>query len=91
MNIRATNEYRQATNVAYLANRFCDPNIVKFFGTRGIKIDNDAFALAEMIQFIWRSAIRDNKPINLYIPSKRMRTLLIRWLDEVSQGGDSHD
>lgn len=91
MNIRATNEYREATNVAYLVNRFCDPNIIKFFATRGIRVDNDAFALSEMIQFIWRSAIRDNKPINLYIPSKRMRTLLINWLDDISQGGNTDE
>lgn len=91
MNIRATNEYRDACDVAYLANRFCDPNIIKFFATRGIRIDNDAFALSEMIQFIWRSAIRDNKPINLYIPSKRMRTLLVNWLDDISRGGNTDE
>ena len=91
MNIRATNEYKDACNVAYMVNRFCDPNIAKFFSSKGIKIDNDAFALSEMIQFIWRSAIRDNKPINLYIPSKRMRTLLINWLDDISQGGNTDE
>ena len=87
MNVRATNDYRQATDVAYLVNRFCDPNLAKFFATKGFTIDHSEFALAEMLQFIWRSAIRDNKPINLYIPSKRMRQLLIDWIDQVSQGG----
>lgn len=87
MNIRATNEYREATAVAYLVNRFCDPNITKFFAEKDIHIDNEAFALSEMLQFIWRSAIRDNKPITLYIPSKRMRDLLIGWIDETKQGG----
>lgn len=89
MNIRATNEYREATAVAYLVNRFCDPNISKFFSARGITIDNDQFALSEMIQFIWRSAIRDNKPITLYIPSERMRNLLIDWMNSISQEGDT--
>lgn len=87
MNIRATNEYREATAVAYLVNRFCDPNLVKFFAVRDIVIDNDQFALSEMIQFIWRSAIRDNKPITIYIPSERMRNLLITWMNSVSQEG----
>ena len=41
MNIRATNEYREATAVAYLVNRFLDPNLTKFFAARGIAIDND--------------------------------------------------
>lgn len=87
MNIRATNEYREATTVAYLVNRFCDPNLVKFFANRNIDIDNDQFALSEMIQFIWRSAIRDNKPITLYVPSERMRNLLIGWMNSISEEG----
>lgn len=90
MNIRATNEYREATAVAYLVNRFLDPNLVKFFADRGISIDNDQFALSEMIQFIWRSAIRDNQPITLYIPSERMRNLLINWMNSINQKGDNN-
>ena len=31
--------------------------------------------------FIFRSAIRDNKPINLYIPSERMRNIFKAWLN----------
>lgn len=85
MNIRATNEYKEATAVAYLVNRFCDPNLVKFFAVRDIQIDNDQFALSEMIQFIWRSAIRDNQPITVYIPSERMRSLLIAWMKSINQ------
>lgn len=88
MNIRATNEYRDATAVAYIVNRFCDPNLVKFFAVRGISIDHDQFALSEMIQFIWRSAIRDNQPITVYIPSERMRNLLIDWMNTINQKGD---
>jgi len=49
-----------------------------------------------MIQWIWRSAIRDGKEIWVYIPSRRMRELLKKWLlelsslesDEQNQGGD---
>ena len=86
---RATNQYRGRTNLAYMANRFADPNITKFFSKKGIVINADEFALSEMLQWIWRSAIRDDKPINLYIPSKRMRTLLIDWIKNMNQGGDA--
>ena len=75
------------TNVAYIANRFIDPNVLKFFMDKGIEIDCDHFALSEMLQFIWRSAIRDDMPITVYIPSKRMRDLFIKWIDERSIGG----
>lgn len=84
---RATNEYRSRDHVAYLANRFIDPNIKKFFASKNIEVDDDEFALGEMLQFIWRSSIRDDKPIILYIPSSRMRGLLIGWINRVSKGG----
>jgi len=72
-----------------MVNRFADPNILKFFRSRNIELDRDAYALSEMLQWIWRSAIRDDKPITLYIPSRRMRTLLIDWINETSKGGDT--
>lgn len=81
---RATNAFKEATAVAYLVNRYINPNLQGFLYKRGIKLDGDMFALSEMLQWIWRSAIRDGKEITLYIPSKRMRNLLIRWLNDVS-------
>lgn len=87
LNARATNAYKDANCVAYLVNRFVDPNIAKFFAMKDIKIDSDQFALSEMLQFIWRSAIRDDKEISLYIPSRRMRMLLTDWIKDTSNGG----
>lgn len=80
LNIRATNELRHKTAVAYLANRYFNPVIRNFFVGQGIQVDEDAYALSEMLQFIWRSAIRDNRPVDLYIPSGRMRRLFSTWL-----------
>lgn len=87
LNARATNAYKDTTYVAYLANRFVNPNIAKFFVKKDIRVDSDLFALSEMLQFIWRSAIRDGKEITLYIPSQRMRKLLIDWINDMNQGG----
>lgn len=84
---RATNAYKDRTVVAYIANRFADPNMVKFFSEKGIKIDMNMFALSEMLQFIWRSAIRDGKRITVYIPSKRMRDLLKKWIEDTCENG----
>lgn len=80
-NLRATNEYRNKESVAYLINVFYNPNIKNFFTSNGIKVDEDKYALSEMLQWLFRTRIREGKPINLYIPSKRMRDLLINWLD----------
>lgn len=85
-NIRATNNYRDRTAVAYLINKFFDPIIKNFFIENGVDVDEDAFAISEMLQWIWRSAIRDDKEIQLYIPSKRMRELLQDWMNNVSKG-----
>ena len=79
---RATNDYRGRTNAAYMINRFADPNLKKFFGQRGCTVDEELFALSEMLQWIWRCAVRDGKPINLYIPSSRMRGLLTDWIEQ---------
>ena len=46
----------------------------------GQPIDQDTFALAEILQWIWRSAIRNGEPINLCILSPRMRELFLDWL-----------
>lgn len=83
-NTRATNDFRERTKLAYLANRFMIPSYSILFARNNIFINNRLFALQEMLQWIWRSAIRDGKPIEIYIPSERMRNLLIQWLDYVS-------
>ncbi|VVM35284.1 DEAD/DEAH box helicase family protein [Terribacillus sp. AE2B 122] len=79
-NARATNEHREKQSLAYVINRFMHPYKYKFFKSKGVNVDQDLYALSELIQWIWRSRIRDGKSINLYIPSKRMRTLLRDYL-----------
>ena len=80
-NTKATNEYKNCNTVVYCCNRYISPDYEDYFNQYNITINQDLYALSEMLQFIWRSAIRDNKPINLYIPSRRMRELLIHWLN----------
>ena len=41
----------------------------------------ELYALGEMVQWIYRSQIRRGDPIVIYIPSKRMRDILIGWVD----------
>jgi len=79
-NCRSTNEYDERFNLAYCANVYLHPAIKQFFIQRGINIDEELYGLSEMIQWIWRSRIRRGENINIYIPSIRMRNLLIAWL-----------
>ena len=62
-----------------------------YFEDRGIKVQEDLHALSEMVQWIWRSQIRRGDPITVFIPSERMRSLLIDWLrgSDDSQIGES--
>lgn len=80
-NKRAVNKYRERDVIAYCVNVFMRPIIKSYLLDKDIVINEDAYALSEMLQWIWRSAIRDNKEINIYIPSKRMRELLEEYLE----------
>lgn len=82
LNMRASNDYAQKTSVAYPVNRYINPGIKNFFLKHEITVDEDGFALSEMLQFIWRSAIRKGEEIYVYIPSVRMRNLLKKWISE---------
>lgn len=84
INARGTNEFSDRTVIAYVVNRFMNPVTRNFFVQQGIEVDEDAYALAEMLQFIWRSAIRNGQEIFTYIPSRRMRELLKNWIEENS-------
>lgn len=80
LNLRASNKYRDRTSIAYPVNRYMNTGVKNFFTKHEIIVDEDRYALSEMLQFIWRSAIRDGNEIWVYIPSNRMRTLLKNWI-----------
>lgn len=78
-NARATNDYADCESMIYIYNRFMNPNDKQFFTTRNVTVDEDLLAVSDLIQFIFRGCIRNNEPMNCYIPSARMRTLLKKW------------
>ena len=63
-------------------NVFMHPSLKIFLSRHNVTPDEDTYALAIFIQWIWRSAIRNGEEIWLYVPSKRMRTLLKDWIAE---------
>lgn len=87
-NARAMNGYRDRTKLAYLANVFMNATEKNFYVSHGIDVDEDMYALSILVQWIWRSAIRDGEEVTLYIPSSRMRGLLLAWMDSLEGGGD---
>ena len=81
---KATNRWRHKRYLAYAINLFEHPDAYDYFQLFGRKLRDEDWALSEMIQWIWRSAIRDGEEIWIYIPSSRMRELLENWIEEVS-------
>lgn len=89
MNQRAVNSYRNCRYLAYGVNRYALPDSYNYFLYKGVQMDVRKWALSEMIQWIWRSAIRDGNDIWIYIPSSRMRGLLEDWIKEVSAASNA--
>lgn len=81
-NARAMNKWKDRHNLAYLVNVYPNPEIVKWFRDHNSNASINGFALNQMLQWIWRSAIREDEHITIYIPSKRMRNLLKAFLED---------
>ena len=84
----ATNEYKDRNHLAYAVNVFMNVGEVILYDGFGIAIDQEMYALSIMVQWIWRSAIREGHDINLYLPSRRMRRILKKWMLWISENGN---
>ena len=86
-NARATNDYRDRYNLAYVINVYANPVVVQYF--KGMCSDEDfdtifnqdLYAVSTLIQWLGRSAIREQEGVYLYLPSARMRDLLEKWIN----------
>lgn len=79
-NKRSTNDYHKRKYLAYLCNRNPRTKIVEYFKAFGYHIDRNKFALSELLQWLFRSALRNDEPIELWLPSRRMRDIFNDWL-----------
>lgn len=80
-NTKAVNDYMNTSQLAYIFNANMNPEPYKYLVSRGDQFapDMDRYALSELLQWVYRSRVRKNEPINLYIPSSRMRGLIQDW------------
>ena len=83
-NARATNDHNDKTHLLYWVNVFPHVTVEKYLNSfmdrDEDKLDRDAYALSEMVQWVFRSAIREGKPIKIYIASPRMKRIFENWL-----------
>lgn len=78
---KATNIWAHKSVAVHAYNRYVNTAIKAYLQDYGTPPDDDKFALSEMVQWIYRTQIRDDKPISLCIMSARMKKLLCNWLD----------
>lgn len=93
-NTKATNAYRSKDRLVYITNLFMNAGEKQFYQMHGVRIEREEeerYALSIMVQWIWRSAIRDGNEVYLYIPSRRMRTILNGWIDRLTEGAERND
>jgi len=83
-NARATNNHADRTHLIYWVNVYPHTLVKRYlqqFVGRENGADNDSYAVSEMVQWVFRSALREGKPISIFIASKRMRELFTAWLE----------
>lgn len=80
---KATNLYRKRNLCICLSNIYANVNIQHYLSNYAEKVDEDSFALAEVLQFIFRGCVRvnDNSKLSVYLASPRMKKLVKEWLD----------
>lgn len=76
---RGTNDFIHCSHLVYLYDQNINPVVARWLGDSS-RAFNDAYALTELIQWVWRSRVRKGEPITLYLPSPRMRRLFVEWL-----------
>ena len=87
-NKRASNEYGDRHYMAYCVNNFMHPWETKYYKDHGVSVDQDTYAVSILIQWLFRSAIRNGEDVWIYVPSVRMRSLLKQWLNNLAEGRD---
>ena len=89
-NTRATNTLSHKRCLVHCYNRYPTQSVMQYLRDYGVEIDNDVFAVSEMVQWIWRSCIRNQEEIYLAVASKRMRFLFLNWLHDLPLDNDDY-
>lgn len=81
-NTKAINDYKDTHHLAYVFNANMNPEPYKYLNKRGTEYapNLDRYSLTELLQWVYRSRVRVEQPVTLYIPSSRMRGLLQDWM-----------
>ena len=84
---RGTNDYSHCSHAIYLWDQNLNPYLQRWLGIADNPLVNDAYAITEFVQWLWRTRVRRGEPVTVYVPSERMRHLLKAFL----AGGEPDD
>lgn len=79
---KATNIYGHKKLCMYTVNIFKNPTEIGYIENKGSVLDENKYALSEMLQFIFRGCIRNHEDMYVLVCSSRMRKLLEEWLSK---------
>lgn len=88
-NARATNIHIGRRHLAFMYNIYINPLVSVYIKQKGGSFSNNAYATSMLIQWVFRSALRTGKPINLLLAEERMYGLFKTWLDDFKKQYDS--
>ncbi|TPJ17781.1 hypothetical protein FJW04_09565 [Mesorhizobium sp. B2-7-3] len=77
---RGTNDYIEKSHLIYLYDQHINPYINRWLGIGKHGVEQDEYALTELIQWVYRSRVRRGEKITLYLPDFRMRSILEGYL-----------
>ncbi len=83
INARASNEWMNKKALAYMVDIHPHAMVSSYFEEQGIHMRGDLYALQTLVQWIWRSAIRDKDytgKVQLVLPSERMNSIVSAWI-----------
>lgn len=84
-NARATNQHRERSHLIYWPNTYIHVSIKEYLDSlvpEQQRLSHDGYALSELIQWVFRSRVRSDEPITIFIASRRMKKLFTEWLYE---------
>lgn len=87
--VRATNEYSHKSLMIYCINKYPHIGVQSFFSAKGVPMNRDRYALAEMLQWLFRGSIRERKIMKVAILNPHMQMLFQQWLDGDYTGKDT--
>lgn len=80
--MRATNKYQHKKLAIHCYDRYPHISIATYLQDYKVKVDQDKFAIAEFLQWLFRSNIRTpNGTVTVAIASERMHKLMTSWMN----------